>query len=425
MRPGILRRWLAPLAVVLLAAAAARAQQRTYTLDDAVAIALKNDSRLLSAEQDRIIAEERVREAELQFLPELGLQASATKFNARYPFALSPEFRSVLVFPGAPENIYSARGYMFFPVYEGGRSVNTIRLAQAALQQALSNYESVKMDVVLAAKEAFYRLIHAQARVEVARAARLAGETAAADSRSGALERIEAEAELAAARRREAEAGRELVLARLDFQKALNLEPGVEFQVAGALATKPLEVDERKASLWAVELRPELQSETYRAQMDAIAVNLAMGRRSPTLFVAGDYEVTAQRFPLRNNNWDVSAGIKIPLAYDYFTKLRQRRAEQRQGQLKRASLQDQVRLEVRQAVGNLSYWQGEVALREPPYRKVARIYESLAPSAGSALARFKASLSLADLHLSYLAAVNEHLLARARLERAVGRDLTQ
>ena len=32
--------------------------------------------------------------------------------------------------------LFSGRGYMNFPVYEGGRSVNTLRMAQAALQQA-------------------------------------------------------------------------------------------------------------------------------------------------------------------------------------------------------------------------------------------------------------------------------------------------
>ena len=38
--------------------------------------------------------------------------------------------------------------------------------------------------------------------------------------------------------------------------------------------------------------------------MDAIGVNLALGRRYPTVFLAGDYELTSQRFPLDKNNWD-------------------------------------------------------------------------------------------------------------------------
>lgn len=410
-------------AASLFAASPARAQERTYTLDDAISIALKNDSRLLSAEQDRIIAEERVREAKLQTLPEFGFQASATKFNARYPFALSPEFRSVLAFPGTPENIYSARGYMHFPIYEGGRSINTIRLAQAAFQQALSNYESVRMEVVLSVKEAFFRLIQAQEKSKIAEDARMAAEPLIAESRLEGFDGIEAESLLAVVRRCATEAAREQAEARTAFQRALNVEAGVDCRVSGSLEARSAAVDVRKASLWAMELRPELQSETYRAQMDAIAVNLAMGRRSPTLFLAGDYEVTAQRFPLRNNNWDISVGLRVPLSYDYFTKLRQRRAEQRQGQIKRAALQDQVRLEVRQAVEALSYWQQELALREESLRRVLRLYDALPARAGSVLARLKARSTVADLQLSHLTALYEHALARARLERAVGRDL--
>lgn len=395
---------------------------RSYALADAIAIALKNDSRLLSAEQDRIIAEERVREAKLVFLPEFGLQASATKYDARYPFSLSQEFHNTLLFPSARENIYSARGYMLFPIYEGGRSINTLRLAQAALKQANSNYESVKMEVVLAAKGAFYRLVYAQEKSAAAQEGLAAAQNATSSARLDAWERIEAESLLSQARVRSAEAARDLFLARLTFLKALNQELDNSFRVIGGLDTRKVEVEARRAALWAMELRPELQSETYKAQMDSIGVNLAIGRRNPTLFLAGDYELTDQTFPLKKNNWDFGVGIKIPLTYDFFTMLRQKRAEQRQGQLKRSALQDAVRLEVLQSCESLEYWQRELALRETQYQKVSRLF-SEAPASGPALARLKALLSVLDLRFSYLSAAIEHALALAHLERAVGRDL--
>ena len=420
----LLALWSGPAAAAEDAAPPSEAWlSESYTLEDAVAIALKNDSRLLSAEQDRIIASERVTEAKLVFLPEFGLQASATKFDARYPFALSQDFRNLLLFPGAPQNIYSGRGYMHFPIYEGGRSINTLRLAQAALKAAQSNYESVKMDVELAVKEAFYRLLQAQETLASATDAAVEAQRLAADLQGGPWDRIEAEGLSEQARRRGAEALRELTLRRLGFLKAINRELGTSFRVLGRLEPQPSEVDAQKASLWAIEMRPELQSETYKAEMDAIAVNLASSRRYPTLFLGGDYELTAQRFPLRNNNWDFGVGIKIPLTYDFITKLRQRRAEQRQGQLKRAALQDQVRLEVRQACEHLAYWKLESALRGRQHRLVSDVYGKAAPAAAPSLAKLRARMTVLDMSLTYLEAVAEHSLARARLERAVGRDL--
>ncbi len=405
--------------------------ERSFTLEEAVAIALKNDSRLLSAEQDRIIALERVTEAKLTFLPELGLQASAAKFGALYPFALAPELGNVLAFPKgsqfnptSSENIYSGKGYMNFSVYEGGRSVNTLRLAQTALQQAQSNYDSVKMDVIMAVKESFFRLLAAQKRLAAASQTAADLQRMAARLSLDPWDRIEVERLGEEFRREAAEASRQAALRRLDFLKALNLEMDTPFRLLGEIDLKPLEVDPQKAALWAFELRPELKSEIYKAQMDAIAVNLAISRRYPTLFIAGDYQVTDQNFPLLNNNWAIGMGVKLPLTYDFFTKLYQKRAEQRQGQIKRAALQDQVRLEVRQACEHLSYWQEEAVQRSQRSRVVSGIYEKASSESSASLAKLKALSTVARFRLAQLEAVTEHALARAHLERAVGREIS-
>ena len=133
-----------------------------------LAIALKNDSRLLSAEQDRIIAEERVTEAKL--VVPARVRPAGLGHQVRRPLSLRPVAGSgghtspspavLPSIPPGPRTSTPGRGYMNFPIYEGGRSINTLRLAQAALQQAQSNYEAVKMEVVLAAKEAFYPSAH-------------------------------------------------------------------------------------------------------------------------------------------------------------------------------------------------------------------------------------------------------------------------
>ncbi len=323
--------------------------ERVYTLEETLRL-LRNDPKLQSAEQDVIIADARVTEARLRFLPDVGLQASATKYDARYPFALSPEFRNLLLLPGASsENIYSGRAYFNMPLYEGQRTLNTLRLAQASLKQAQSNRDSVKMDLTLRGKEAFYRLLLAQERAASFDLHLKSIEAAAEKGDLGPWERVEAEAGLGLARSRAAEAKHALDSARLQFLNTLSLELDTPFRVQGILETRPAKAEVEKAVIWAMELRPELQSQTYRVQMDAIGVNLAISRRNPTVFLAGDYELTAQRFPLRNNNWDMTIGIKIPFAYDFWSQLKQKRAEQRQGELTRTELQDRVRLEVRQA----------------------------------------------------------------------------
>lgn len=419
---------LAALLVLALAASYASAQarpaapERVYTIDEALRL-IRNDPRLQSSEQDVIIAESRVAEAKLRFLPEVGVQASASKYNALYPFALSQDFRSILLYPDSPQNIFSGRGYFNLPVYEGQRTLNTLRLAQAGHKQALSNRDSVRMDLVAQVKEAFYRLLLAQERSTAAEEHLRALERAAEDSGLGPWERIEAESSLAAARSRTAQAVHDEQSTRLAFLKSLNLELDTSFRVAGSLETAPAKIEVEKAVLWAMELRPELQSQTYKAQMDAIGVNLAFSRRYPTLFVAGDYELTDSRFPLRKNNWDLTVGVKLPLSYDLWSQLKQKRAEQRQGQLARSDLQDRVRLEVRDGCESLGYWQDEVPRRQAQWRRVQALYDATLGKPGPALSKLRAREGLLELRLAYLQAVTEHLLARTRLERAVGREI--
>ena len=405
--------------------AARSAIERVYTIEDTLRL-MRNDPKLQSAEQGVLIADARVTEARLRFLPDVGLQASATKYDARYPFALSPEFRSLLLFPGAPsESIYSGRAYFNLALYEGRRTLNTLRLAQASQKQALSDRDSVRLDVSLRAKEAFYRLLLAQERDAAFSLHLKSVEAAAASADMGAWDRVEAEASLGSARARAAEAKHALDSARLQFLNTLSLELDTPFRVKGELATQPVKAEVEKAVIWAMELRPELQSQTYRVQMDAIGVNLAIGRRNPTVYLAGDYELTAQRFPLKNNNWDVTIGIKVPFAYDLWSQIKQKRAEQRQGELTRAELQDRVRLEVRQAADTLRWWQAEWPRRESQWKRVQALYDEAAGKPGSALSRLRARDGLLELRLAHLSAVTEHILARARFERAVGRELPQ
>ena len=420
------------LLVLLLAAQPSRAAgvpETVLSLEDAQRLALLNDARFLSAQQDKIIAAERVKEAEYLFLPEFGLQASATKYEARYPFSTASDFRNILLFPSNSGygtdtgNVYSGRGYMQMPLYEGGKTLNTLRLTQAAQKQANSNLESVRLDLLLSVQEVFYRLILAQEKLSACERQLAESQELFEKGRLDAWERLEAEAGLGEARSRAAEARHELDLSRLAFMKSINIELDTPFRVVGELKTQAVDVDVEKAALWAIELRPELQSETYKAQMDSIAVNLAAARRIPTVFVGGDYELTAESFPLRQNNWDASIGVKVPFSYDYWSQLRQKRAEQRQGQIKRAELQDRVRLEVHQACETLQYWQKEWPLREAQYRKVSGLYDEASRQGGQPLSKHRATTAVLNLRLSYLAAVTEHILARARLERAVGRSL--
>jgi len=414
------------LALLIGLAAAARAAEipmESYSLDEAVRTASRNHAGLQAAEQDITIARQRVKEARTQFLPDIGLQAMATRFDSNRAFALRPGFGSTLLFPSREDNFFSGQAYMNFSLYEGRRHINTLRLAQTVLKQARSKFQAVRLDVAYEAKTVFYRLILAQ---EIARSA---AELRASVERfqgkgAGALEHAALAAELRAA---DAKAGHALEHARLDFLKGLNRELDTPVQVEGSLESRPIDVDLRRMLIWATELRPELQSQTYSAQMDAISVNLALGRRTPTVVLGLDYEVVSHKLRLRDdnwlNNWDATIGVRLPFSFGFWPRLKKKVAEQRQGEIRRAELRDRVQLEVRKAYQDLMFWQAEWPEREKEARGLRGLLDAAARQGSAPLAVLRASKSVLEAQRRYLEAVAEHILARARLERAVGRPI--
>ncbi len=403
---------------------------RVITLEEAEKLALLNDSKLLSAEQDELIAEERVKQAKYLFLPELGMRGAATSYSSQYPFATSAESGSLLLFPrnsayGSSDALFAGMGYLHMSLYEGGRTLNTLKLAQAALKQAKTRLESSRRDIVLAVRRGFYGLLALEEKTTAAQNALKEAETIGKRAMMGPVDKIDAEGIVERLSEKASAAAHQERLARLSFLKVLNLELDTPFEIKGRLRETPAPPEINKALLWALEFRPELQAEGYKAQMDAISVNLAQARRIPTVFLDGDYGVVNQSNQIQaitQTNWDATLGVKIPIAYDYLSQLSQKQAEQRQGDLKRSELEDQVRLEVRNAHESVSYWQKEAPRIHARYEEISSSLRALAPKLGT-LRRLKALESLLDLKFSLLDALASAATARAELVRAVGRDI--
>lgn len=401
--------------------AVAQPAVETYTLEGALHKSERNSPEVQIAEHDIVIAQQHVREATYQFYPEVGVQALASRYAARTPFALRPEFRNILLQPSSRRSVYSGQGYAALSLYEGGRHVNTLRLAETALKQARSKLEAARLDVKVETARAYWAFLLAQERLAAISDTLTQVERGPAKP-SGGLELLEAEALEGDLRSRAAEGKRSVEVARLDFLKVLNRELDTPVRVSGVLETEPVDADLRKALLWASELRPELQAQTYRATMDAIAVNLTLGRRTPSVLLGVDYELTGQTFPLKQNNWDATIGVRLPFSLDLFTQHTTKLSEQRQSEVRRASLRDEVHLEVRKAHADLAHWQSEWPAREKEWLRLKDLLGRSGAAPGATTWSRAAPLVL-SARLRLLEAVAEHAMARARLERAVGRPL--
>ena len=364
-------------------------------------------------------------------LPQFTLSGTLSRASLEYPALLGPELGDRYIDPRGGDNFYTMRAQALQPLYTGGKNTNTLKLAKTAHNQAKVNFETVKADAALAAKKTFYTLLY-QRRLKES-LTRWLNRARGLDSslRKDAFEDLEAAMLLSGLSDRAEQAESGVAAALADLLKALNREPGSQIEAEGRFEPLPVRTDASRSLVTAMEARSELKSEVYKAQMDDIAVNMAMIRRYPTIYLGASYDVNAYKFSSlvddseRTNNWLASIAIHFPLSYDIWTQVQQRKAQQRQGELKRAELQDTVRFEISSAHREAVAWQAEAEKLGAEAARMADAYEAASLAARPSMAALRALCALSELEKKSIDAVYNQLLARIRLEWAQGRDFVK
>ncbi len=403
--------------------------QDVLTLQEVISLSVKNNPALLSSEQDIIIAKQRVREARFMNLPQLALSGTYSKVNLEYPMVLGPELGDRYLDPAIKDNFYTLRAYALQPLYTGGRNKNTLRLAQTAYNQAKVNYETVRTDAVYNAKKIFYTLLLNDKLRELALERKARAQAMSAGIRTDAWEAIEVKILLSGFEKQAEQAAHEADASRIDLIRILNREPSYQVEITGELTARPVGDTTQKSLVTAMEMRSELKSEIYKAQMDDIAVNMAMIRRYPNIYLGASYDAIGYNInslgdnSIRANNWAASIAIHFPLSYDIWTQVVQRRAQQRQGDLKRVELQDKIRFEIITAHKDLEFWDAETLKRKETLASVEAEYAEAAKNTPASLSALRAMCAMFDLEKTCLEGVYQQLMARIKLEWAQGRDL--
>lgn len=419
----------AALVLALLAGpASAQKNGETVTLDEVVAAAVQNSPAALAAEQDIIIARQRMREARFMALPQLSLSGTASRLHLEYPAILDQELGERFLDPAISNTFYTLRAQALQPLYTGGKNTNTLRLAKAAHNQAKVDYEAARAVAALEGKRAFYALLYRRRALESAGRWLERARGLAAGQGGDAFERLESSALLSGLADAERRAEGEVEAARTGLLKVMNREPGYAAEPEGKFEPLPADGDVSRSLTTAMQSRPELKSELYKAQMDDIAVSMALVKRYPTVYLGASYDVNAYRLTdigdrsARASNWLGSVAVRFPLSYDIWTQVQQRRAQQRQGELKRAGLQDDVRFEILAAHKEAEARQREAERLGAELASMLTSFDEAARGARPSPPALRALCALAELEQRQLAAVYAQLLARVRLEWARGLD---
>jgi outer membrane protein len=429
--------FLIPLMVGLPASVSAEEPKRVETLQDSISEAIENSYKLKAQEQRVDQAYDIKNQARADFLPKLGLDYSYTRLSD--PQSVIPRTLTSLYVPFQSQENYQWIGRIRQPVFTGFALTSSYKLAELGIDRSKLEYELEKLDVALGVKQAYFNILGADKAVEVAQKDLETREWTVKVARSffdvGMIpinDVLKAEVELANTQQALARAKNASEVARANFNTVLVRPVNQSVEVEDILTYKPEKTEYDAFVEKALKDRPEIKILDVSILQADQQIRLAKSKYYPEVSVNWQYYRQGDDpFPnddrfSNNDTWQLTALMSWTFwewGKTYYAG-REKESLKRELMQTRWDSEDQVRLQVKQAVLDLvtaetnipttqkAVTQGEENLRvnEERYKaQVTTITELL-----------DAQTLLAEARLNYYRALYDWNLAKARLYRAVG-----
>ena len=411
------------------------------SLDDAVRIALAQNANIQKSQHDLEAAHGIAIQTRAVLLPKLTGAAGYEhdKAQDRDPFSNQPDYHP-------PEDNWTGSIRLTQKIYEGGKLAASWRAARLIQLQAFQEYQAVIADTLLEVRTAYYDVLLAEQQIAVQQAAVTLLSQELENTRrrqeAGAVPRFDVlrgEVKVANARPQVIRAQNRFRTAKYDLVNALgynvptNVLEDIPLALTTQLDTAPYHLALAEALVLARARRPELHSARTDVELQGERVKMARSGYLPSLGVYGGYK--AYNHEYRDDFDDATHGVVagVEMKWDIFDGLGTRgrvveaRAREAKAGVSLTDLDRRVEKEVRTA------WSGFIEAREvlaSQEKNVERADEAirLASSrydagSGTQLDVLDAQTSLTEARTTQIDAARDYLVARAKLERAIGHDV--
>jgi len=152
------------IAIIVLMASSAPADDKVYTLSDAYHAAIKSNEVISISAETVIQSDARIDQAWTYLYPRIVAQSAYTRYNETLP----PGGGSFIFQPKEQEQ---AALILTQPLYTGGRTLAALRTAQTLREASQSGFESTIQSTLLTVAQAYHGVIKAQKIVDISRRA--------------------------------------------------------------------------------------------------------------------------------------------------------------------------------------------------------------------------------------------------------------
>lgn len=437
------RKWIAGLTVFAILSggfALAQESQQPLTLEESIKIALERNLTIHSAVVGVAGSEFRRKEAITNFLPLWVGQYGWTRSDKPVILGLSQSSLfsgSATISPD--RDIYNFGTSLNQPLFTGGLNLANYRSAKLGVDLSKTSVETAKLDLVLQVRSAYFNILRAEkflavaeqqvknfeAQLNVSQAFFDVGIVAKSDV-------LQAEVNLANAKQSLVKAGNDVATAKASFNILLRREINTSFEVVDILAYKAFSLSFEQSLEDALRLRPEIKAAQLSIGQAKESVKIAKSGFFPTISLAGSYSRSSDDFDLSGganfaNNWQIQALATFTLWNWGNTafKVGENKVKVTQAEDSKTQLIDSVTLEVKNDYLNMRVAEKNIGTSE---KTIEQAEENLRMNEE----RYKYQVAtqtdvinavtlLAQARTNYYGALSDFNIAKAQLERSMGR----
>jgi outer membrane protein TolC len=426
--------------VVSTGVAWAQETQAPLTLEESIKIAMERSLTVHSAMVGIVGSEFRRKEAITNFLPLWTAQYGWTLYNTPVSIGVIQAAIPGVITPTS-KDIYNFGTTVNQPLFTGGFNLATYRSAKLGVDLSKESLETAKQDLVLQVRVGYFTILRAEKFLAVAEQqvknfeAQLQVTQAFFDV--GIVPKNDvllAEVNLANARQQLVKAANDLATAKASFNILLRREVNTPFEVVDILAHKAFPLSFEQSLEEALRLRPEVKTAQLNIDQAKESVKIARSGFFPTIGLLGNYS----RF---SDEFDVSGGIKFSdrwtvEALATFTlwnwgntafKVGENKVKVTQAEDSKNQTIDSITLEVKNDYLNMQVAEKNIRTAE---KSIEQAEENLRMNEE----RYKYQVAtqtdvvnavtlLAQARVNYYGALSDFNVAKAQLERAMGRRM--
>jgi outer membrane protein len=403
----------------MLLSAVAFAAPVELSLEDSIALALKNNPTMKIAESERNQASWGVREA----MAAQGPTINYTHTDMRKAPATSAIYN----------NFDNTIG-LSLKLYTGGAVEGAVNRAKFDFKSKDLGVAETKQQLKLDATSAYFKVLQARNMLQIRQES--------VDNLTAHLRNVQAQYDVGTVAKSDvlrsevelANAQLNLIIAQNDYDLAmagLNNVVGLPLETEIKLKEE-LKYEQAKLTLddgvkFAMQYRPDVLQAEYALKGAEEGVKVARSGFLPTISLGGSNDWNDSKFPgSKNSNWTVSLTAKLMLFDTNLTlsKVKQAETEVAQATEKFRQTKDSVSLEVRQAYLSMKEAEKRIETSQVAVAKADEDFKiaqvRYSAGVGTNLDVIDAQLALAQAKTNYIQALYDYNTSKAKLDKAMG-----